>query len=75
MKIIDIIIWILFIISIIVSLWYIFGHSPTFEQALLILIITFLFTINTRLIKLESRFLSLENSFSHLANDFKKHIK
>ena len=74
MKLSDIIIWILLILTIIVVFWYVFGNSPTLEEALLILVITFLFTINTRITKLESKFLLLENSFSHLAKDFKQHI-
>ncbi len=78
MKVQDIIIWVLFIITIIVSIWYIFGSSPTLEQALLILIITILFTqttkisnIEARLGLIEKRFNNLERSFIKLVNDFK----
>lgn len=82
MKIQDIIIWVLFIISIVVVLWYIFGSSPTIEQAILILIVTFLFKIqanmtsnNTELKNLKRRFNILESSFIKLAKDFKEHIR
>ena len=78
MKVQDIIIWVLFIITIIVSIWYVFGSSPTLEQALLILIITILFTqttkisnIEARLGLIEKRFNNLERSFIKLVNDFK----
>lgn len=81
MKIQDIIIWILFIISIIVFLWFTFGSSPTLEQALLIFILTIAFTnsvkianFSARLTFLEKRFTKLESSFINLANDFKKHL-
>jgi len=40
MKLTDIIIWILFLISIDMALWYIIGNSPTFEQAILVFIPT-----------------------------------
>ncbi len=42
-SIYDIIFWILFIISVVVGLWYLFGDSPTFEQGLIIFILTILF--------------------------------
>ncbi len=38
----DVVLWILFIISIAVGLWYFFGNSPAIEQ----LILSFLFTVN-----------------------------
>lgn len=68
MKIGNIIIWILFILAVIVFLWYIFGKSPTFEQAILIFIagisITTLVKVNV-----------LETKFKFLAKDFKQHIQ
>ncbi len=61
--------------------WYLFGNSPTFEQTLLVLIITLLFANSTKLIRIEmktnffeKKFNNLENSFSHLAKDFKEHL-
>ena len=41
MKLQDVIIWILFILSIFVFLRYVFGHSPTIEQALLVMVISY----------------------------------
>ena len=82
MKIEDIIIWILFIISIGVGLWYLFGNSPTLEQALLVLILTVVFTISINLTKvsmeikfLKKRFNKLENSFVRLINDLRSSKK
>ena len=82
MKIQDIIIWILFIISIIIFLWFILGDSPILEQALLIFMLTIIFTngvkisnFHARLIFLERKLLRLEPSFIKLTNDFKEHIK
>ena len=75
MKLQDIIIWILFIISLIMFFWYIFGSSLTFEQTILIFILTLLVKnmIETRGIK--TQLTSLRNSFVRLADDFKEHIK
>ena len=77
----DVLFWIFFIISVITVLWYIFGDSPTIEQALLVLIITFLFkiqsiiTINSVEIKsIKHKFGLLENSFMKSVKDFKKFI-
>jgi len=68
MKIQDIIIWILFILTIVMVLWYIFGSSPTMEQALLVLILTLSITIIVKLSVLETR-------FNFLARDFREHTK
>jgi len=40
MKLQNILLWILFIISIVLFLWFVFGSSPTFEQTILVLILT-----------------------------------
>ena len=78
MKLKDIILWILFVIAIIISLWYIFGNSPTFEQAILVLILTILYgasakisDVGSRLYSIEKRFNNMEKSFIKLVNDFK----
>lgn len=67
MKISDIIIWIIFALAVFVFLWYLFGGSPTFEQAILIFIagisITTLIKVNV-----------LETKFKFLAKDFKEDI-
>ncbi|MFH1592402.1 MAG: hypothetical protein ABIB47_03480 [Candidatus Woesearchaeota archaeon] len=75
MKPQDIIIWILFIISIIVAIWYLFGNSPTFEQAILVFILTILFTNNAKISEIKTKQESLERKFNALAKDFKEHIK
>lgn len=82
MKIEDIIIWILVVICIIVGAWYLFGGSPTFEQAILVFILTAVFgigisvgKIGVRLKFIEKKFNNIENSFTRLASDFKEHIK
>ncbi len=82
MKLTDIIIWILFLISISMALWYILGNSPTFEQAILVFILTILFSlaikVNETTIKFETfinKFSSFEDSFKRLASDFKEHLK
>lgn len=68
MKIQDIILWVLFILTVIMILWYIFGSSPTTEQAILILILTLSITTIVKISVLETR-------FNFLARDFREHIK
>ncbi len=85
MKWYDVIIWILFALSILVVLWYFFGNSPTLEEAILVLILTLTITniiqikeIGFRLNSLEKRFGNMESSFIKLVNDFrsiKKRVK
>jgi hypothetical protein len=79
MKLTDIIIVILFLLSLAVGAWYIFGNSPTFEQAILIFSLTALFTMTIKIVQLGSdfthftkKFERLEDSFIKLANDFKE---
>ena len=74
MKWEDIVIWILFILSIVIVLWYFFGNSPTLEEALLVLILTMLFITNTQVVKNGIRLAILEKRFNKLAVDFIKHI-
>jgi len=75
MKIGNIIIWILFILAVIVFLWYIFGKSPTFEQAILIFIAGMSITTLVKVNVVKTKLNLLERSFVHLAKDFKEHIK
>jgi len=77
----DILLWIFFLFAVFIALWYLFGNSPTLEQALLLFIIGFMFKLQSNFIsnKTELKFLNirfnrLENSFVRLANDFKNHI-
>ena len=74
MKLQDIILIILTLIAIITAIWYLFGNSPTFEQAILVLILGLLITNVTKINVLESRFNLLEKSFCALAKDFKQYI-
>ena len=81
MKIKEIIFWILVLISIVVLLLYLFGNSLTFEQTILILMLTIIFGIGTkiavvgeRINHLGKRFGKLENSFFKLSEDFKEHL-
>jgi len=78
MKLIDILVWALFILSLAVSAWFIFGNSPTFEQAILVLVVTFLFTLHAKIISQGAqfhmflgKFKRLEESFIKLADDFR----
>jgi len=75
MKIQDIILIILTLVSVATAVWYLFWNSLTFKQTLLILIITFLFINATKLSGLNTKLNLLEKSFIHLAKDFKEHIK
>lgn len=68
----DILFWIFFIIAIMFFLWYIFGNSPTLEQALLILIITFLFKIQADVVPNTKEISIIKKSFIRLVNDFKE---
>lgn len=75
MKIQDIILIILTLVSVATAIWYLFGDSPTFEQAILIFALTILITNSTKLSGLNTKLNLLEKSFVHLAKDFKEHIK
>ena len=74
-KIYDILFWIFFVLGVIFFLWYVFGDSPTIEQALLILIITFLFKIQSNITSNTLEMKILRRSFTRLVEDFKEHIK
>lgn len=62
MKIEEIIFWALFIVAIVVVLWYVFGNSPTLEQALLILILTLTFknSLDLRTVKVDLSYAKVE---------------
>lgn len=68
MKISDIVLIILALVSIAIAIWYLFGGSPTFEQTILALILTLSITTIIKVNVLETR-------FKFLARDFKQHIK
>ncbi len=83
----DIILVILFIISISIGLWYLFGDSPTFEQSMILMSAVFGMAINmgrseVRLNYIEKRFDTLEknvkNGFDKIREDMgliKKKLK
>lgn len=75
MKITDIIIVLLFIATLIVVFWYLFGNSPTLEQGLLILILTFMFTIYGNVREQGSKLNLMERSLVKLVEDFREHVK
>jgi len=72
MKLKDIILWVLFIIAISISLWYLFGNSPTLEEALLVLILTILYATSTKISDMGSRLGSIERRFNNLEKSFIK---
>ena len=75
MKLVDIILIILALLSLSVALLYLFGNSPTFEQSILLLTLTLLFTIGIKITQISTKLSLLDKSFTHLAKDFKLHIK
>ncbi len=75
MKLTDVVIAILFVITLITVFWYVFGNSPTLEQGLLILILTFMFTIYGNVREQGSKLRLMEKSFVKLVDDFKEHVK
>lgn len=68
MKLQDVILWLVVLLTIIVVLWYVFGNSPTFEQAILVLLLGLSITAVVKLRVLEAR-------FNFLARDFREHTK
>jgi len=75
MKIIDIILIILAVVSVGVVVWYLLGNSPTVEEALMVLLISSILVIYSKISKIEAKTESFEKSFFNLAKDFKEHIK
>ena len=71
----NILFWITFIVAVITILGYIFGDSPTMEQGLLILILSFLFKIQANVVSNSLEIKNLKLGSIRLAEDFKDHIK
>ena len=44
----NIVFWFIFIIAVAVALWYIFGHSPSFEQSLITLLLGYFIKSSAR---------------------------
>ena len=74
MKISDIIIIGLTILSIAVVLWYFFGNSPTLLESLIILILTILFMSNVQVIKNTMKLNYLEKGIRDGFNNMKSDI-
>ena len=74
MKISEIIFWILAVISIGVAGWYLFGNSPTFEQTILVLMLTVVFGISMKVAVIGEKVNSIERKFNMMAKDFKEHL-
>jgi len=70
-RIYDILLWIFFVLSVLIFLWYVFGNSPSFEQALLVLIIGLLFKIHSNVSTNTTELNVLRRSFINLVSDFK----
>ena len=70
----DIIILILFIISIAVVLWYFFGNSPTLLESLVILMLTLMFLTNVQVIKNSMRLNFLEKNIKDSFNNMERDI-
>ena len=75
MKIEEIIFWVVFVAGVGTVIWLIFGDTPTFEQALLMLILGVVIKNTVKLGRMESNLHHLEKKFNALAKDFKGHIK
>jgi len=73
-SIADVILIILFIISIVITLWAFLGNSPTFEQVILAFLLTAVFGIVVNTTKIGIDLKLLRRSFNALARDFKNHV-
>jgi len=71
-NIYEILFWIFFILAIITLFWYVLGNSPTLEQALLILVISLLFKIQSNVSFNTAEMHILKRRFIRMADDFKK---
>lgn len=79
MKISDIIIWILFVLSLVVLGWYILGNSPTLEEAMIVFMLSSLFIlaiklsgINSDMYWVKKKLNRMEESIIRMARDVKE---
>ncbi len=56
-------------------IWYVIGSSPTFEQAILLLLLSLSITNVVKTSVLENKFENLKGSFTRLVNDFREDLK
>lgn len=71
-KIGDLIILILVIISIAVILWYFFGNSPTLEEVILTFLLTVVFTMAINLTSSGTKLYYIEKELINLKIDIKE---
>lgn len=67
----DVIIWILILISIAVALWYFFGASPTLEEVIVTFLLTVVFTMGINISRIGTRINYIERDLKTLKNDVK----
>lgn len=76
----DIIIWILVLMSIAVALWYFFGNSPSLDDVILTFLLTVVFTIGINMSRIGMKVnyierdlralkIDVKNSFINIKND------
>jgi|ETNmetMinimDraft_2_1059921.scaffolds.fasta_scaffold107973_2 multisubunit Na+/H+ antiporter MnhE subunit len=82
MRFSDIILWVLFLFSIFVTLWYFFGNSPSIEQMMLAFLFTAVFSLvinvtrnGTKIDYVEKELkrlrLGIQDSFKNMKDDVK----
>ncbi len=71
----DMILIILFVVSLGLLLWVFVGSTPTFEQIVLGFMLTIVFGVSIKVSSISTDLRLLRKSFSALARDFKEHIK
>ncbi|MBU3923428.1 MAG: hypothetical protein KJ592_00765 [Nanoarchaeota archaeon] len=71
----DLMIIIFFILSVVFVFWYVFGNSPSFVEAVLVMVLGLLIVNTTKVSVLESRFNNLERSHLRLSNDFRGYVR
>ena len=68
MKIQEIVMWLMFFLTLFIVGWYFFGDSPTFEQTILVLNLSLLISVFVKVNFLETR-------FQFFVRGFKKHLE
>ncbi len=71
MKFIDVLFWIMLVVSLILVIWNVFGDSPTEFLALATLTVMVLLKVSS----ISDRVTKIETKFNYLTKDFKKHIQ
>jgi hypothetical protein len=78
MKIGDIIIWVVFGLAMAVLAWYLFGNSPTLQEAIIVFILGGLFSMVVKMTEysndmkwVKGKLNKMEESFIRMADDVK----